>query len=107
MKDNINLPPFYVGQRVVALNNSSNGARVKDNVYVVKGLKRCGCGRWLIDIGDVGELAITQCKCGRHDFVFAVNEWHYADAFAPIESTFSAITLSEVIEIETPLICSN
>jgi len=108
MNQEINLPPFYVGQRVVALRPSENGFRVTGKIYTVLALNKCThCGLWTIDIGDNGELACLECRCGVIDFSQTCTEWHYADAFAPIESTFQSIELSEVIKIETPLVCSN
>lgn len=106
MKDNINLPPFYVGQRVVAL---VDGFLKKGQVYTVKGCHK-QCCHWLVDVGLTSPVTIDLYCCpGKPPLRLVEGGLLCPESvcFAPIESTFSAITLSEVIEIETPLICNN
>jgi len=93
MNQEINLPPFYVGQRVVALVSSAAPTMVpyeKGDEFTVSKFAKSKAGEWHMSF------------IGRPE-----DEFYDCNNFAPIESTFSAITLSEVIEIETPLICNN
>lgn len=119
MKENINLPPFYVGQKVVALASGSSGSFnvVKDNIYTVAFCITNMCKKsckhscdW-----DIGLLEFPAKKdtsfCARCDMETRHTGKYYFIAsskyFAPIESTFQSISLTEVLELETPLICVN
>jgi len=105
MKDN--LPPFYVGQKVVALQDCIcpvNGYVFfkKGQEFTVKELHLC-C-MWKVDVGVLLDRARECPHCNEVSYKVT---WFEPTYFAPIETTFQSITLSEVIEIETPLICSN
>jgi len=111
-----NLPPFYVGQKVVALSNGL--VRRKGKVYTVTMLDKCKCGHIIhldnitYEPNDMNGKPITkgekyECNCGDiivHDG-FAK---FYSDNFAPIqESPFPSLTYSKVVEKESELISLN
>lgn len=109
-----NLPPFYVGQKVVCLKSATNNFGhycVKDHVYTVLELNRCKCGAWKIDIGVKDEsnhatkMSCGKCKGPYDRRSYAI--WADATNFAPIHEDFQQITLSKVIEIESSLINVN
>lgn len=107
--ENLNLPPFYVGQKVVSLVSKDGGYNSlnKGEVYTVLAIERgCEHCKWVIDIGKKQSRGFTECReCG-----FVINglvHWANAAFFAPIESTFQSITFQEVAEIESKLISIN
>lgn len=111
MSQQENIPPFYVGQRVVAVMNSPRGFFKKGQEFVVQGIHffKCCHQDWVISIGIDGIDRYCACACGTR-FVFPgsnVFMWHVTSLFAPIESQFQSITLEKVLETETPLIGVN
>lgn len=101
--EDISLPPFYVGQKVVALTTCKDNFRIKGKIYVVKELiQRTCCNSWLIDIGDIFPYKHNG-KCGSCG---ALNKkennniyWHLSTRFAPIqEQEFKQTTYSKVLE---------
>lgn len=101
-----NLPPFYVGQKVVCINK--NPLYLKYNeTYVVKEIKQFPCGCWAIDVG-VSRNNSYATYCYKHDSAILDRDcWYTVDEFAPIEQTFQSISFKEVIKIESPLIGIN
>lgn len=109
-----NLPPFYIGQRVVALVTKNNDIGVvikKNNVYTVLRTQRCGkCGQWHIDVGVKFDIKEYSNECGSCPADLPIKDntaWCYVQAFAPITENFQSITLEKVLETETPLISVN
>lgn len=103
----MNYPPFYIGQKVVAIKNHSQGLFKRDDDFVIRGLRKSGCCNiWLVDIGRKTSCGIIKCNgCG-----FAERSeigWYAAKLFAPIESKFESISFEKVIELESPLIGVN
>lgn len=91
--DNINLPPFYIGQRVVALDDSCPGF----GYQYKKG-----------DEKQVDKLRFSE-KSKKWDFLpVGESRYHLAcHKFAPIQENFQSISLEKVLELETPLISVN
>jgi len=103
-----NFAPFYVGQEVVAIKNSTvTGLFKKGSTFKVLDITMCSCGAWKIDIGFITDAQKIIChKCDVRTISTGVH-WAAAISFAPITSTFKSITLSKVLELETPLISVN
>lgn len=100
-----NYPPFYVGQRVVALRSHWQGYFEKGEEFIVVGIRK-PCCVWVIDVGIPNKHMGCVCsKCGYGEF--NVNAWFAIEDFAPISENFQAITLEKVVEVETPLISVN
>ena len=100
----MNLPPFYIGQRVVALRNASNQIGVsikKGQIYVVKDCIQCACGNWDIDLGlpYIGTRFSTCRQCT--NILPITRAWVNAKILAPITDNFQSITLEKVLETET------
>lgn len=89
------IPPFYVGQEVVAVKDSKQGMPQKykkGDVVQVAALKQSPqSGLWNFQFK--GQLNIKW--------------WLDCSRFAPITSTFQSITLEKVLEEETKLIGVN
>ena len=106
-----NIPPFYPGQKVVAIKTSGRhyptGMQfIKDETYTVIKCVQCTCGKWMIvckelpvpdNAGNV--WCHTQC-----DLPYCSGDAKY---FRPVVEDFQSITLTEVIKIESPLISVN
>lgn len=105
--ENLNLPPFYVGQRVVYLTGNH---MVKGSIHPVKAIVQMSCGCWLIDVGVSVDNA-NGYRCSKDGGIFmkqnTESSFFDATSFAPIEEQFRSITFEEVISIESPLIGIN
>jgi hypothetical protein len=106
-----NLPPFYVGQKVVALRTSDFGGVIKDKTYTVECcfVTKC-CKVWKVGIAETTATEdVSICNtCGKdvnHKGSFVlIGDAKY---FAPIQTDFIAITFEKVIEQERELINVN
>lgn len=86
---------FYIGQKVVAIRDHSQGVFKKGDEFTVLDLKQC-CNYNLIKVNANNYMGITKCNCG---FVFN-DEFYYDICFAPIE--LSETTFEEVIKQINP-----
>lgn len=76
--------PFKVGQEVVCVRNHSQLVIKKGQQFIVLGLDKCECGKWIVDIG-VPVRDYTLCKgCGSLKQAKGV-WWMGAHLFAPIQ----------------------
>lgn len=92
---------FYIGQKVVALNNSiSDNTVIKGNVYKVLEIKKVCC---FVCIRVDENLSKVSNNCIHHDTKTELNGKYYdQDAFAPIqEQQISSMTYEEAIELVT------
>lgn len=101
-----NLPPFHVGQKVVAIEDHSQLHYKKGDVYTVTGLAKTPCcGNWIIDIGVRTHHSLMDCFCGdiyKNNYMFSIIK------FRPLQSqSFPLITLTKVIEEQHELVSSN
>lgn len=99
---NINIPPFYVGQKVVALKSSKSkhGYQVvKGLTYTVQDYFQCtGCKEWKIGIKEMPIVGNNiQCCMPAPINSFCCGPAKY---FAPIIENFEAITFEKVLEQE-------
>lgn len=105
-----NLPPFYVGQKVVSLSNHESGL-IKDKIYTVLAVIKGHC-YYTIDIGLKNKSYannLAKCTCGV-TYKTSPSDiwWHSSARFAPLqESAFPTLTLSRVIEKELQLTSMN
>lgn len=103
MKEN-NLPPFYVGQKVVLLVDSIN-VKKGDVFTVLRCFKHCCV--WLVDVGLLSPV-YANLGCTKCEAVLRLEKGKplcpESCCFAPIESQFQSISFKEVVEIESPLI---
>lgn len=102
----INLPPFYKGQRVVNVKRIIHARIKKGTEFIVKDLLQCKCGEWAVDVGVKlkGEFEIS-CVC---EAVLSERiVWLQHSLFRPVQENFQSISLEKVLETETPLISVN
>lgn len=110
----INLPPFYVGQKVVALKSATvlGASVVKGNTYTVAVIMQCSCGKWMACVKEalynyslLPSLSyFLLCHIENYRQPYAGGDAKY---FAPVQENFQSISLEKVIEKETPLVCVN
>lgn len=104
----INLPPFYVGQKVVSLKGTSSDYIQKGTIYSIKGIMQLVCGCWCVDVGiNIGKQYM---RCGIHNTEKILSKgirWIDHSFFAPIQENFQSISLEKVLEEETKLIGVN
>lgn len=100
------LPPFYVGQRVVAISNHEQSAFRKHNLFYVTSIKkgRCKCAEWIITIGILTPFPFG--RCNNCDIIWGSEpEWEFASSrFAPADQ-MQIVTYSKMLE-EVPM-CVN
>lgn len=107
-KDSQQLPPFYIGQRVVLLQDGISYPIKKGDEFTVLDITQSPCGCWSVHIGLPPAKPSPNFYCSLHDSRAIPNYgkgWIGARYFAPIESQFHSITFKEVIEIESPITC--
>lgn len=102
--EKLNLPPFYVGQRIVAIVEKK--FLVKGKIYVVIGLHKYKCGCWVVEVERIDGYE-TYCGICSTENDLKKGVWHDVEFFVPLEQTFRSITFEEVIKIESPLIGIN
>ena len=102
------IPPFYVGQEIVAVRNHSEGLYKKGKKYIVMAIRKtCSC-YWDISIGISTQRQFCLCPiCGKDNIPTEGIQWHQHIAFAPITSTFQTIEYTEVLELEKPMVGAN
>jgi hypothetical protein len=109
-----NLPPFYVGQKVIAIQDHSRLTFKKGQMFIVLDI-RFYCCSWEIFIG-VNEAPLPDpycmyeqkcCRCSKIELSRDIRCFFYADLFAPVYENFQSISLSKILEEETKLISIN
>lgn len=111
--ENLNLPPFYVGQKVVKMKDGS--VIKKGDIVTVTHQFRCGCGEWYIQWGQpiqqygIITCTCTKCKSNMREIVPIKADWvAQARNFAPLqEQTYPLISLKKVVEENRELVSAN
>lgn len=101
--NNINLPPFYVGQKVVAVINHSQGYFKKGDEFIIKNVvkNKCACGYCSVDVGIISKLRKTECFDCR--VIFNNDGFCLFDptAFRPLQqSKFPLMTFTQIKQKE-------
>jgi hypothetical protein len=96
-----NLPPFYIGQKVIAIKTHSQGTFIKGVSYKVTNYIKCDCGVWWISVGGTTDRINRRCTCGHLTPTYGLSHGD-SRLLAPIqEQTFPLISYSKVLEQET------
>jgi hypothetical protein len=99
---NIEYPPFYVGQQIIAIIGHSNGNYKKGDRFIVKDIKKnkC-CGTWLIEININTKDKYKTIRCNICNNVRVNDDYYRAASFAPVEQLkYPLIKLTRVLENE-------
>lgn len=99
------IPPFFIGQEVVAIKDHSKGSFKKGDEFKITGLFKCCCG-WNVTIGIRDNSGYPQeaiCgSCGRGEIIGVRVEWRYnSKIFAPKHNYGAFISMSEAVQLET------
>lgn len=104
----INLPPFFVGQKVVCVKSSPY--LQKDKEYCVAALYYLACcKKWFVSVGISDYDAQPYCPI-HHTWVdvpLSGVMFHNQNKFSATEENFQSISLEKVMVKETPLISVN
>lgn len=93
-------PPFYVGQKVVAIEDHTQGFFNKGDEFTVYSIEKNCCG-YKITIGIPKRKKYSFCSfCNKEKLIIGNQSPFNARKFTPITSTFQAITYKEVIKQE-------
>lgn len=98
---------FYIGQKVVAVRNHSQGYFTKGQVFTVMAVKPkfCSCPGFLVDVGMTSTTCLTECATCSETSDNGGKFWFHEDCFAPVQElrppfmTFSKIKEVEVTEV--------
>lgn len=106
----LNLPPFYVGQKVVAIKDSQDGKAKRGIIYTVALCIQCKCGAWMVGIvelpAEYDSSYHNRClNLYEHTGIYC--RFGESKYFAPVQEEFQSISLEKVIEKEKPLTCAN
>jgi len=112
--DNLNLPPFYIGETVEYITGNS---MLKSTKVIVTHVFKTECGCWNILFNNSNSFIIGEdVECPACNKIFSYSEeelytgrvgW-LASSFRSLqESTFPSLTWSKVLEKESELISMN
>lgn len=96
----LNLPPFYVGQKVIAVRSHSQGVFNKGDVFTVTGVIRKCCG-WNVSIGIPSTKPSWHCGiCDRSHH--SETEWFFSQRMFTTaqEKNFPLMTFTQIKETE-------
>lgn len=107
----MNLPPFYVGQQVVAIVDHPFGMFKKGDEFIITFIRKstCICPGWEVGVGIVPLYPNSHCHKCNCDLPI-INNDHPFDAarFVPKqEEKFQSITLEKILQKESAFICVN
>lgn len=106
----INLPPFYVGQKVVAIKDHSQCRFKKGDPFIITAIYQAPCcGIWLVEIGILAVHNYWRCvPCNTGGQKYRSPQAVFNSAsFAPIFENFQEISYSEVVKEEKRLVSAN
>ena len=97
----MNLPPFYTGQQIIAIEDHKQGHFKKGDVFTVTGVYLGCCNKWWITIGIPQSAKNTRCvTCGTRTPNNTGQARFDSKRFAPILSNFKRISFTKCIENE-------
>lgn len=105
-----NLPPFYIGQKVVYITGIN---MPKDSIHTVRDIVQSECGCWSIKVDAVNEIiqqGLVLCKACNTILPRTKSKWKgfSAESFRAFEeSIFPSLTMKRVVEKESLLISMN
>lgn len=93
------LPPFYIGQKVISILSHLCGLHKKGDKFIVTGVFKKCCD-WTITIGITSEKKYSQCYTCKQDYLRGTLEVQFGSiAFAPIEEQeFKQVTFEKILE---------
>jgi hypothetical protein len=95
---NIEIPPFYLGQEVVANQNHSQGIFKKGDEFIISRILKCG-GDWAVEIG-VRHCPDFDDEC--YHCGMSSSAWHFlASLFSPKITISAFVSMKEVAQLET------
>jgi hypothetical protein len=98
--ENNDLPPFYVGQEVVANSNHHQNTFKKGDEFIVQSILKCG-KEWAITIG-INRYGRCRC-CGKISYT----HHFYANRFSPKHKFGAFISMKEFTEKQLEIIGVN
>lgn len=107
MEENLGLPPFYIGQKVVYLTGLN---MPKGTIKTVEQIVKFDCGCYLIGFSENQSGDYSHQKCDKHDSYIlhpGVILWAPKSFVPLLEQKFPLIKLSRVIEENLELVSSN
>lgn len=104
------IPPFYIGQKIVALHDHSMRMFKKGDEFIVLDIKKsdCKCKDWDVHIGiHDDKISMWRCLVCKEEGKSDSSAWYFhSTSFAPIiESKFKEVRFEKLLE-ESP-ICAN
>lgn len=96
----IKFPKFYVGQKIIAIRDHSQGVFKKGDKFIVKGLGKECCHN-IVDIGVNTQKPKFRCSCGNTGIKTHNKSMFAEECFKPLqEQCYPLISYSKVLEDE-------
>lgn len=103
----INLPPFYAGQKVVGIEPNNYNRPENGRIYTVLQIRK-GCCNWEVDIGETPKHPyLINCVVCLKNKPHGGIMWFSSFRFAPIHENFQSVSFEKIIEKETHLISAS
>lgn len=102
------IPPFHVGQEVVAIKNHSQGRYKIGDEFIVEEIipSNCKCGGWVISIGLTNDVPGTDClTCYKE--IHPTKIVFHTKNFAPKHSYGEFISMKQLAETQLETIGAN
>jgi hypothetical protein len=110
MSEKLNIPAFYLGQKVVCIQSAESYGLFKDKTYTLTDVRLCSCGETTVSFGVPHGKQTWLCECFgcNGEIKNSLGQWYCRSArFAPLqESQFRVVSFEKVME-ETEIICEN
>lgn len=109
--DTFEIPPFYIGQEIVAIKDHSQGAFKKGDEFIVTDCYRnnCKCKMWGVTIGINHTTSSHNCTaCNTYNLTNLSKEWFFnVTCFAPKIQLSEFVSLKQFSEQQLELISAN
>jgi len=109
MEKNIDIPPFYIGQEIVAIRDHSQGVFKKGDEFRITSISKASCsckGKWLVTIGIPKTSSLAKCHFCYTILEITGSEWVFGSLnFAPKFKLGEFVSMKEVVQLET--VCAN
>lgn len=99
------LPPFYIGQEVVAIVDGPDGAFKKGATFIIRNILKGHCS-YVVNIGikTRSQQSSRKCVCkeckARYDLPAIGDYWHFSSNRFASKEQFKQVTYTKILEQE-------
>ena len=106
--EQIEIPPFYVGQEVMANCDHHQRAFKKGDEFLIESMYKCVCGTWMVTVGIQNKYIIIS-RCIKCDLRFNTGaDWPFlASRFSPKIQLSEFISMKQLADQQLEIIGAN